>query len=261
MTVGEIADLFEEIAPKSAALSWDNPGLLVGSRSWTVGKVYIALDCTDEVIDHAIEAEADLIVTHHPLIFSPVKNVVAEDFIGKRIIRLIEHRIALFAMHTNFDICKMGPLVAGRLNLSDVIPLVPCGPGEADGSTGLGGIGTLETDMTLEQLSLYVKNALGLPGLKTFGDQKMRVHRVAFLPGSGKSDIDTAIAAGADCYITGDVDHHSGIDAVEKEIAVIDAGHWGMEHFFIEYVDLFLKGRTAGLLTATEPYVSPFAVY
>lgn len=272
MTVGEIADLFEEIAPKSAALSWDNPGLLVGSRSWTVGKVYIALDCTDEVIDHAIEAGADLIVTHHPLIFSPVKSVVAEDFIGKRIIRMIEHRIALFAMHTNFDICRMGPLVAGRLNLSDMVPLVPCGSldassadagtgGFACGSTGLGGIGTLETDMTLEQLSLYVKKSLGLPGLKTFGDQKMRVHRIAFLPGSGKSDIDTAIAAGADCYITGDVDHHSGIDAVEKGIAVIDAGHWGMEHFFIEYVDLFLKGRTAGLLTATEPYVSPFAVY
>ena len=258
MTVGEIADLFEEIAPKEAALSWDNPGLLAGSRSWTVEKVYIALDCTDEVIDHAVAAGADMIVTHHPLIFSPIKNVTAEDFIGKRLIRLIEHRIALLAMHTNFDICKMGPLVAGRLNLSDVVPLVPCGPEE---STGLGGIGTLETEMTLEHLSLYVKNALGLPGLKTFGDPQKRVSRVAFLPGSGKSDIDTAIAAGADCYITGDVDHHSGIDAVEKGIAVIDAGHWGMEHFFIEYVDLFLKGRTAGLLTATEPYVSPFKVY
>lgn len=258
MTVGEIADLCEEIAPQGTALDWDNPGLLAGSRQWEVKKVYIALDCTDECLDAALDAKADMIITHHPLIFSPIKSVVEENFIGKRLVRLIENHIALFAMHTNFDICRMGTLVAARLKLSDVEPLDTCG---FDDGRGLGGVGTLESAMTLEQLSLDVKNALGLPGLKTFGNPQSVCRRAAFLPGSGKSDIDTALAAGADVYITGDVDHHSGIDAVEKGIAVIDAGHWGMEHFFIEYVDLFLKGRTAGLETACAPYVSPFQVY
>ena len=259
MTVGAIQDLLNEAVPEAAALSWDNSGLLVGDREWEVKKVYLALDATDQVIDHAVSAGADMIITHHPLIFGALKRVTAGDYVGKRVIRLVEHHMALYAMHTDFDIYAMGPLVGSRLGLSDIAVLDPAD--EENPALGIGGIGTLPQDLTLEEYALFVKTNLFVPAVKVFGDVKRKVSRIAFLPGSGKSDIDMAVARGADCMVTGDVDHHSGLDAVEKGIAVIDPGHWGMEHFFTEYMDLFLKGHTGSLETVCEPYVSPFAIY
>ena len=246
MTVSELVELLEEDVPSKDALDWDNVGLLVGDLGWPVSSVYVALDATDEVIDHAIEKGADMIITHHPLVFPTVNRVVANDFIGRRIIKMVEHHIACYAMHTNFDIHRMGALAEKRLELGHTIALDPCEiDGEYDVNVGIGRIGSLlDHPSTLKEYATKVRQAFQLPYVRVYGDEDQVIRTVAISPGSGKSEIVPAIKAGADVLITGDIDHHNGIDAVARNLSIIDAGHYGIEHIFIEYVSMFLKGRT-----------------
>lgn len=255
MKVAEIVKLLENECPRGLAEDWDNSGLLVGDSSADVERVYIALDATSAVIEDAIEHGADMLITHHPLIFKGVKEVTDSEFVGRRVMNLIRNNIAFFCMHTNFDAAKMSEIVRKKLSLPEGIVLLPS---KEDPEKGIGMTCHLPDEMTLEGFSMKVKDALSLDHIRVFGDLSMKVSIVSFLPGSGKSDIDTAIAQGADCYITGDIDHHSGLDAVEKGIGVIDAGHYGMERFFIEYVSLFLKGNTGSLEIITAPAKAPY---
>lgn len=255
MKVAEIVKLLESECPKALAEDWDNSGLLVGDSSAEVKRVYIALDATSEVIRDAIDNEADMLITHHPLIFKGVKEVTDNSFVGRRVMALIQNNVAFFCMHTNFDAAKMSEIVRKKLSLPEGIILLPS---KEDPDKGIGMTCHIPDVMTLEGFSMKVKDALSLSSIRVFGDLSMKVSIVSFLPGSGKSDIDTAIAQGADCYITGDIDHHSGLDAVEKGIGVIDAGHYGMERFFIEYVSLFLKGNTGSLEIVTAPVKPPY---
>ena len=259
MTVGELIELLEEEAPSKDALDWDNVGLLVGDAEWQVSKVYIALDATDEVIEHAIEKGADMIITHHPMIFPTVNRVVANDFIGRRIIKMIENHIAYYAMHTNFDIHGMGQFAEKKLGLDHTIALEPCEiDGEIDVNVGIGRIGSLlNHPMSLKDYAEKVKESFHLPYVRVYGDKEQVVGTIALCPGSGKSEIERSIKAGADLLITGDIDHHSGIDAVARNLCIIDAGHYGIEHIFMEYISLFLKGKTA-LDIYEEPLKMPY---
>ena len=120
MNSKEIFELLEKYFPNEAALSWDNVGLLCGRKDKEVKKVYIALDATSKVIDEAVLAGADLLVTHHPLIFSGMKRIVEGDFIGERLVRLLENHISCYAMHTNYDVKRMADIVAERMELKDL---------------------------------------------------------------------------------------------------------------------------------------------
>ena len=112
-----LIELLEELSPLEYALEWDNCGLLCGRRDKEVNRVYIALDATDEVVNRAASMGADMLITHHPLIFKPVKRVNTDDFCGRRLIRLIKSDISYYAMHTNFDICGMADAAAESLGL------------------------------------------------------------------------------------------------------------------------------------------------
>ena len=119
MKCSEVMAKLEELSPRSFAESWDNVGLLVGSRDKEVESVMIALDATDAVIDQAVLAGADMLLTHHPMIFSAMKRITAENFTGKRIIKLIANDISYYACHTNFDVMGMGDEAAERLALEE----------------------------------------------------------------------------------------------------------------------------------------------
>ena len=259
MTVNELITLLEDEAPSKDALDWDNVGLLVGDGDWTVKSVYIALDATDEVINHAIEKGADMIITHHPLIFSNLNRVVANDYVGQRVMKLIENKIACYAMHTNFDIHRMGLLAEQKLGLEHTIALDPVEiDGKEDVNMGIGRIGSLLNDpVTLGEYARKVREAFGLPYVRVYGDENQIVGTIALSPGSGKSEISVALRAGADVLITGDIDHHSGIDAMAQGLCIIDAGHYGMEHIFIEHISMLLKGKTA-LDVYTEEKKMPY---
>ena len=125
MKCSEWMEKLEILAPKSLACEWDNPGLLAGRAEKEVKKVLIALDATDDVVDLAVKEQVDLLITHHPLIFHSMKKVNDQDFIGRRLIKLIQADISMYAMHTNFDIAPgcMADLAAEKLGLAECEPL------------------------------------------------------------------------------------------------------------------------------------------
>lgn len=259
MLCKEIVKVIEAAYPKSAALDFDNVGLLAGRSEKEVGCVYLALDVTKEVIHQAEAAGADMLITHHPLIFSPLKSITDEDFVGRRIVKLIQSDISYYAMHTNYDVLGMAALSERILELeeAEVLDVTL----EEDGvCQGIGRAGTLNADMTLEECCVYVKNKLKLDSVKVFGSRDKRVRRLAVSPGSGKSAIAPALRKGADVLVTGDIGHHDGLDAVEQGLSVIDAGHYGTEYIFMEDMKEFLQKKLPGLRVITAPVLHPFQI-
>ena len=259
MLCKEIIQVIEAAYPREAALDFDNVGLLAGRTEKEVKRVYIALDATDAVIDRAVEAGADMLITHHPLIFSPLKKVTDEDFVSRRVVKLIQNDNSYYAMHTNYDVLGMAELAEKILGIrnTEVLDITM----EKDGKPeGIGRIGELEKPMTLEECCVYVKHKLNLGSLKVFGDMQAEVSRLAISPGSGKTAIAAAIAKGADVLVTGDIGHHDGLDAVEQGLSVIDAGHYGTEYIFIDDMRRFLEDKLPVLDVITTPVIHPFQV-
>ena len=257
MLCRDIIDVIEYTYPKHAALEWDNVGLLVGRSEKEVKKIYVALDATDEVIDAAVRLGADMLVTHHPLIFSPLKKITDEHFIGNRVVKLLQHDISYYAMHTNYDVLGMADLSGKILGLQDedVFEVT-----DETNHIGIGRIGKLYEEMTLEKCCELVKETFHLPSVKLFGDRNATVKYAAISPGSGKKMTGIAIARGADVLITGDIDHHEGIDALAQGLAIIDAGHYGLEHIFIEDMADYLKKHLKAVEIMKAEIIHPFQV-
>lgn len=258
MLCKEVMNIIEKNYSKDYALEWDNVGLLVGRDNKEVKRIYIALDATDEVIDAAICEKADMLVTHHPLIFGGMKRINNQDFIGNRIIRLIQNDISYYAMHTNYDVCGMADLSGEKMGLDapDVLEVTAQG----DVPMGIGKIADLTDQVPLKELVQTVKEAFGLDSVKVFGNLEQSVGRVAICPGSGKSVIGEALRKGADVLVTGDIGHHEGIDGVAQGLAIIDAGHYGVEHIFMADMERYLKENLDNAEIITAPIVHPFQV-
>ncbi|MCR5655427.1 MAG: Nif3-like dinuclear metal center hexameric protein [Lachnospiraceae bacterium] len=250
MQCQDIMDQLEELSPKSFAEDWDNVGLMVGDPEKEVKTIFLALDATDEAIDEAILMGADMIVTHHPLIFKGLKSVSEDHFIGRRILKLARHNICLYSMHTNFDVMGMADAAADELKLNGREVLAKTF--EDDIATeGFGRVGNLPRAMTLKDAAEYVRDAFHVSMVRVFGNPDAPVHRAAVCPGSGGSMIEDALAAKAEVYITGDIDHHEGIDAVAQGLSIIDAGHYGIEQIFVPYMKDYLRRELPGVAVYT----------
>lgn len=257
MELTEIITHLEEFCPRSFAMSWDNPGLQAGRSSKEVQTVYLAVDATGEVIEDAVRQGSDLILTHHPLLFHGIRQVTDQDFIGKRILRILQEDMALYAMHTNFDVMGMAAEAAEELHLlnPDVLEVTY---EDSISHEGLGRIGELPEHMTLQECAQYVKEVFRIPHVRVYGDPEAPVVMTAVLPGSGKDEVDTALEKGADVLITGDITHHVGLDAVEKGLALIDAGHYGVEKMFVPYMRDYLSREMPELKVICAPEQEPF---
>lgn len=256
MLCREVIGRIEEVYPRQYAMNWDNVGLLAGRMDKEVKRIWIALDLTDEVLDEAVRWNADMILTHHPLIFSPLHKVTDEDFIGKRVVKLIRHDIAYYAMHTNYDVIRMAELAAIFLNMKQIEVLEPM----AEDGKGIGAIGIFSEKMTLGQCCKLVKETFRLDAVKVFGEKNQEIQTVAVCPGSGKSVIKTAMQKHADVLITGDIGHHEGIDAVAGNLNIIDAGHYGLEHIYMEDMKEFLQQRIPEMEIRVSDLKSPFCI-
>ncbi len=257
MLCKDIIRVIEHTYPKQAALEWDNVGLLAGRIGKEVKKIYVALDATDEVIDDAITKKADMLITHHPLIFSPIKTITDECFVSNRVVKLLQHDISYYAMHTNYDVLGMARLSAELMELQDTEVLEVT---NEDKMEGIGRVGWFALPLTLQECGQKVKEKFGLHTVKIFGDMKKVVKRVAISPGSGKHMSELALHKHADVFITGDIDHHEGIDAVAQGMAIIDAGHYGLEHIFINDVANYLIENTEGVEIEKAEICHPFQV-
>lgn len=332
----------EQLAPKKLAEEWDNVGLLVGKEDQEIHKIMVALDPSEAVIDQCVAAGVDMLLTHHPILFAPTKQIVYNNAQGRKLIKLISNKISCYAMHTNFDVAVMAREAARRIGITNpkildktfeealykLVVYVPVDSVEAvrqafikedaghlgnySGCTfgtqgignfkplsgakpyigeenkmayvqevrletivrpekldatiqamlrahpyeevaydvyrlenrgnvaGIGCYGYLNKDMLFDELVQTVKEVLKLPHVKVSGNMNRKVATVAICPGSGKSVIKNAIKAKADVLITGDIDHHAALDALEEGLMIIDAGHFGTEHLFVDFMRSYL---------------------
>ena len=257
MLCRDIMKVIEATYPKHAALEWDNVGLLVGRTEKEVKKIYVALDATDEVIEQAVAANADMLITHHPLLFSPLKKITDEHFIGGRVVKLLQHDISYYAMHTNYDVCGMADISAAILGLDGAETLEVT---DKESMEGIGKVGDFSDPMSLQECGKFIKEKFQLDSVKVFGDLSSAVQRVAICPGSGKGMTELALEKNADVLVTGDIGHHEGIDAVAQGLAIIDAGHYGLEHIFIEDMANYLRKNIEGIVVETHEITHPFQV-
>lgn len=220
-TVSEIMHALETFAPLELAYSWDNPGLQVGSRKASVTKVLVALDPFEDVAQEAASFGAQLIVTHHPLLFTPAKQITDETAIGRTIQILLEHRISLWSGHTNVDVAAGGvnDILAETLGLTDISPVPP---------ENLLRTGTVE-EQSLEHFLSHVKKVLGCPGLRYVSASKP-CRKIAVGGGACGGELEAAINAGCDTFVTSDVKYNQFWDGFDAGLNLIDAGHFWTEN-------------------------------
>ncbi len=259
MKCSSIMNALEELSPVSYAEEWDNVGLIVGRRDKDVRKIYVAVDPTDEVIASALKVQADMLITHHPLIFRAIKKVNSDDFITRRVLRLARHDVSYYAMHTNFDVMGMADAAADDIGLKKRSVLSVTYEDDI-AKEGFGRVGRLPAVMTLKECAEYVKKCFGLKHVRVYGDLDVDLETAAICPGSGKSMIKDAVKAGADVYITGDIEHHEGLDCVAQGLMVIDAGHYGIEKIFIGYLKEYLKRNFPDIAVYVHRDVEPFVI-
>ena len=233
MKVKDIIKVIEDFAPLSIQEGWDNSGLCVGSPEDEVTSVLLALDCTPELVDEAVSCGADMIVTHHPLIFSGLKKISPDDMVGEAVIKAIRAGISIYAAHTSADKVLEGVsgAMAAKLGLVNVTVLDEDGEG-----TGLGAVGDLPQPMTAEQAVALVKDRFALKAMKTSRPSDGMISRVAMCGGSGGSLIKAARKAGAQLYISGDISYHNFFTS--DGFMIMDIGHYESE---IEIVDILFS--------------------
>lgn len=238
----EITKHMERLAPLSYAYDWDNCGLLIGGKEKEIQKVLIALEVVPEIIDFAIENKVDLIITHHPLIFKPLKKISLDNLNGNMIYRLIQNNIYLYSAHTNLDLCFGGvnDELCNSLDLQNIIPLERRIDTEQS-NWGLGRIGELENELEFDDFVNFIKERLNAKHIRCIGDTSRKVKKVAVSSGAYSQNVYDAIRAGCDVLVTGDVKHHDAVDINYSDITVIDAGHYNTEQVVLEKLENYMK--------------------
>ncbi|MGL4672386.1 Nif3-like dinuclear metal center hexameric protein [Cetobacterium sp.] len=243
MKLSKLINFLENKFPLNLAEEWDNVGLLVGRRDSEITGILLSLDLTDDVIEKAIESHLNLIITHHPLIFKPVKNINSDTLIGRKIIKLIEKGIAVYSMHTNLDSSKSGLndfLGEDILGFKDGKILERLE--KNDREYGIGRVYKLDETLSLEKLLNRLKEKLALDSISFVKAKKLKdIKKIALVSGSGASYWRKAKKAGAEVLITGDVKYHEAMDAREENFTIIDIGHFESEHIFSNLISDLLK--------------------
>ncbi len=230
-TVREIYQYLDGLAPFSLQMEFDNAGFLVGRGERAVSKILVSLDITEEVAEEAAELGAELIVSHHPVIFRPAKSVTDGDPDGRVLLALAEHRIAAICAHTNLDAVAGGvnDALAQKLGLVQIEQLHQDGLDHEGRPYGIGRVGTAHRPgMTAGEYAAFVKEKLGAASVR-YADGGKPVRRVAVGGGSCGSMLADAAARGCDTFVTADVKHDQYIEAKAMGITLMDAGHYATE--------------------------------
>jgi GTP cyclohydrolase I len=252
---GDVAKFMEDLAPLNLAEDWDNVGLLLGNSQSDIRKILVCLDATSEVVDEAIKWGADLIVSHHPLIFEGLKRINSDDTKGRLIYKLIKNNIGVYSAHTNLDFAKEGlnQYLAELLGLKAIKNLRKYKadklyknvyPMEIAGEEyGLGKIGTLEIPQNLDTFISTIKEKLKTKYIRLIGHTKNDIINVAVFCGSFDNDWTGVLKEGADVLVTGDIKYHTAMDAIEKDVCVIDAGHFNTESIIVPQLAKLLSEK------------------
>lgn len=228
MTVKQLYYNLSQQIPEHLSEEWDNDGIMCcPDGTAEVVRVLITLDVTEEIVDYAIESGFDLIVSHHPLIFKPIRTIAEDDHISRKLIKLITNGISVFSFHTRAD------KVAGGVNdrLADLLGMFNARP---FGEGLLGRIGTIDEECDIEDFAYRVKQLTSSDMVK-YADGYNTVSCVAVVGGDGKDYVRAAIEAGADTYISGRIGYNVMEEAAEMGINLIEAGHYFTEQPVTEF--------------------------
>ncbi len=228
-TLKAVLGVLEEIVPSRAAESWDNPGLQVGYLSQEVVKIFISLDPTLKALRKAVKRNAQVLLTHHPLIFKPISSLNRDRYPGGIIFEAIEKGVSIVAAHTNLDSAR------GGINdgLADLFGLQEVGGLEEKSDLnegGLGRIGDLPEPVKLGKVTERVKAILGAERIRVVGRKNRRIKRIAVVGGAGGGMVALASKKGAQLLVTGEVRHHEALEAEALGMTLIEAGHFQTEN-------------------------------
>ena len=237
MTIKNISDYLEKIAPLNQAEDFDNVGLLIGNETTEVKGVLVTLDTLEETIDEAIKKNCNLIISFHPIIFSGLKKINGNSYVERVVLKAIQNNIAIYATHTALDNSKIGVSakmceVLGLTNNSILLP-------KEDSTIGMGMIGDLPKPMLEDDFLTFTKKTFKTNGIRFSSKTGKHIKKVAVLGGSGSFAISDAIHEKADAYISADFKYHDFFKAEDK-ILLIDVGHYESEQFtknlLVEYL-------------------------
>lgn len=247
-TIGEIAQSLEQFAPLALAEDWDNVGLLVGDRNWPAERIMTCLTVTPTTLAEAIQQGAQLIVTHHPLPFRPVKSITADSPTGQLLLQLLAAKIGVYSPHTAFDSAATGinQHLAIGLNLQQIEPLTPAVRVE-DAEVGSGRMGFAGGEATLVEMAGRLKSFLDADGIRVVGQEQQMVTRVAIACGSGGSFLDLAVEKGCDCLVTGETNFHTCLAAEAQGVGLLLAGHFASERFALLSLADYLNEQLSGI--------------
>ena len=253
-TIDSIYQEMQHIAPLALAESWDNPGLLVDCGGGA-SRILVTLDITPEVVEEAARKGCQLIVSHHPVIFSPLKKLGGQDVA----FQLVKNGISAICMHTNLDAAEGGvnEVLAGFFGMREMEVF----------AEGCGRVGSIDP-ITVPELAKKAQQALASrcnqpldgPAVQVkFADTGKTVQRLAIISGAGGSLFEDALTQGADCLLTGEANHHHAIDAKRLGLSLIAAGHYATEFPVTAAVAEKLRGAFPALEVlvsedARDPY-------
>jgi GTP cyclohydrolase I len=236
--VSDVCEFMDTIAPENSCEDWDNVGLLIGNKDNEISKIMVALDASQDVIDQAVDKKVNMIITHHPLIFKPVKTITSADNVGRKLMRLIKHDICVYSAHTNLDIAKNGvnDELLRVLHLEKTIVI------ENTFENQILKVGEFENEMDFTKSLEMIKTLLNVDHVRLIG-KKDRVKSVGVFCGSFDGNLEAILKSNVDLLITGDVKYHVAKDAVEKGICIIDAGHFNTEIIIVPHIANQLRGK------------------
>lgn len=236
----DILDFLNLTAPPHMAESYDNVGLLIGEKEKEIRKVLVTLDTDEIVAIDAREKQADLVLSHHPLIFRPLGRITGEDAVSRTVLSLIKDDIALFSMHTNFDSVKCG---LGDLFLDKIAETQNRVPIEGDGENGIGRIADVKGELVFSKLLDRIKTEFHIKSLRYIGPENKQIRKIAVVNGGGADYIYEAKKLGADCFVSGDMKYHQARFAYENDLALVEVPHYQAEIIFCGYVKQLLENR------------------
>lgn len=242
----DILQFLDQIAPFETALDFDNVGFLLGCPDQSASGVLVALDATQSVLEQAVKAHCSLVVTHHPILFDPVKQLLSDSIVY----RFVQAKVSVISAHTNLDQAKggVGDCLAQALQLCNVREFSP--------SDGMGRIGELPKPMNAKQLADYVAARLLTTPRFTKGSDSLQT--VAVLGGGGDFAWQAAQNAGADAFITGESKHHILLAAEQAGLCYIDAGHYATEVVVCDPLCKRLQAQFPELNIQTAEQSAPF---
>jgi dinuclear metal center YbgI/SA1388 family protein len=246
MRVKDLLKILDEIAAFGLAEQWDNVGLMLGEPNKSIKGILVALDPTEEVLAEAQEVGTDCIITHHPLIFQPLKAIYTDQPLGRFLRRALANEISVIGCHTNLDqsVGGVNDVLASSLGMQDTRPLLSAenDPAAASAAIGFGRVGRLADPLSPEAFIGYLCDFFKLPVLRVAGQLPEEIKTVAVCGGSGSDLAAAAYASGAQVYVTGEVKHSTARWAEATGFCIIDAGHFATENPVVESLAEVLQG-------------------